>query len=117
MPGSEDPNQPLLKALQHPLRQSLLRHVAEASKSVSPAELAEETQEPLSTISYHVRVLVGVGALEPVAALPSRGSIKHLYRATALVRKAPSVLAMLGLPGPHDKPKNKTSRKKKPKGK
>lgn len=116
MPSSEDPNQALLKALQHPFRQSLLRRTAEAAKSVSPAELAEQTQEPLSTISYHVRVLVGAGALELGAALPSRGSIEHLYRATALVRKTPSVLAMLGLPGPHDKPKKNGPRKKKPKG-
>src|SRR5690349_20736469 len=112
MPNSEDPNQALLRTLQHPFLQSLLRHAAEASTSVSPAELAEQTQEPLAAISYHVRVLVGVGAVELVAALPSRGSIEHLYRATALVRKTPSVLAILGLPGPHDKPKNKRPGKK-----
>lgn len=48
---------------------------------LSPRELAEGLAEPLSTVSYHVRVLTACGALELVGTRPVRGSTQHFYRA------------------------------------
>lgn len=59
MPG--DPNQALLKALQHPLRRSLLRRYIETEEMLSPKQLALLTRKPLSNVSYHVRELARCG--------------------------------------------------------
>jgi hypothetical protein len=114
-PKSEDPNQGLLKALQHPFRRALLRQFVEASEKVSPVDLAKLTQEPLSYVSYHVRVLVGFGALELIDQQPSGGSIKHFYRPTALVKETLWVLAALDISTlEQPKRRKRVQRRKKP---
>jgi DNA-binding transcriptional ArsR family regulator len=71
----------LLTALGHPLRRRILREMTRAEKS-SPRELAEALSEPLSNVSYHVRVLADCEALTLVGTRPVRGSTQHFYRAT-----------------------------------
>lgn len=71
----------LLTALGHPLRRRILREMARAEKA-SPRELAEALAEPLSNVSYHVRVLADCDALKLVGTRPVRGSTQHFYRAT-----------------------------------
>lgn len=71
----------LLTALGHPLRRQILREMSRVDRS-SPRELAESLTEPLSNVSYHVRVLADCGALELVATRPVRGSTQHFYRAS-----------------------------------
>lgn len=99
MAASGEVQQRLLRALHHPFRRSLLRRYVEASEPLSPKDLADLTQEPLTNISYHVRVLAGFDAVELAAEKPSRGSVQHFYRPTAVVRETPWVLANLGLRG------------------
>ncbi len=96
-----DSEQALLNALRHPLRRALLRRYieSEAAYGLSPKELALAEKHPLSNVSYHVRVLAGIGAVEIVSEKKSRGSVEHFYEATSLVRNRPWVLAALGMDG------------------
>lgn len=92
-------DQPLLEALGHPLRRRLLRRYVEAGGELSPIELAHLENEPLSNVSYHVRVLRDKGALEVAGSRAVRGSLQHFYRPAELVTATPWVLATLGLEG------------------
>ncbi|MBN9621966.1 MAG: helix-turn-helix transcriptional regulator [Actinobacteria bacterium] len=86
----------LLVALRHDLRRRILRAMAEEDP-VSPRRLAEVLHEPLSNVSYHVRVLADdCGAIELVDTRPVRGSMQHFY--SSLVEE-PWALAALGLDG------------------
>jgi DNA-binding transcriptional ArsR family regulator len=69
----------LMKALAHPLRQQLL--IALSERVASPSELAEELNEPLGNVSYHVRMLVDLGCIELVSTTPRRGALEHHYKA------------------------------------
>lgn len=51
-----------------------------AERTMSPKELADELRAPLSDVSYHVRVLRDLGAIELVATEPVRGAVAHYYR-------------------------------------
>jgi DNA-binding transcriptional ArsR family regulator len=68
----------LLTALGHPLRRRILR--AMDGEATSPGKLSERIDEPLSTVSYHVRVLNRCGALHQVRKQPVRGAVEHFYR-------------------------------------
>jgi DNA-binding transcriptional ArsR family regulator len=94
-----DPYQALLDALRHPLRRNLLRRYVESKETLSPSELARLERKPLSSVSYHVRVLADRGALEIVREAPVRGSVAHFYKATPLAREARWVMTTLGLEG------------------
>lgn len=82
----------LLLALGHPLRRDVLREMA-GKKAISPREISTALQQPLSNVSYHVRVLAECGAISLVNTKPVRGSIQHFYR-TAI--KAPWARHVLG---------------------
>ena len=77
-PSVVDPR--MMKALSHPIRQQILlilnREVA------SPNQIAGEIGESLGTVSYHVKTLVDLGAIELVRTKPVRGALEHFYRAT-----------------------------------
>lgn len=83
----------LLTALGHPLRREILRAMAD-DKPVSPRELSEALGQPLSNVSYHVRVLVQSEAVTLVRTKPTRGSIQHFYRNSV---QAPWARQVLGL--------------------
>jgi len=69
----------LAKALAHPLRVQLL---AQLNQDVaSPNELAKRLGEPLTNVSYHVRMLHDLGCIELVDTEPRRGALEHYYRA------------------------------------
>jgi DNA-binding transcriptional ArsR family regulator len=70
----------LLAALRHPLRRRILQAMQDGDP-ISPRELATNLAQPLSNVSYHVRVLVGCGVLELVRTRQVRGSMQHFYRA------------------------------------
>jgi DNA-binding transcriptional ArsR family regulator len=70
----------IVKALGHPLRQRLLSRLNETV--ASPSELADEFGERLPNVSYHVRILADLGAIELVRTTPRRGAVEHHYRAT-----------------------------------
>ena len=69
----------LVKVLAHPLRHKIL--VVLNEKTASPKELADELDERLGNVSYHVRVLADLGCVELVATTPRRGAVEHHYRA------------------------------------
>lgn len=69
----------LAKALAHPLRVQLLAALNEGV--ASPNELAKRLGEPLTNVSYHVRMLHDLGCIELVQTEPRRGALEHYYRA------------------------------------
>lgn len=100
---ADDPhaiNNALVAALNHPTRRELLKLYLENDAALSPKELADLTGQKLTTISYHVRVLADKNAIELAEEEPVRGSVAHFYRATALTRGTPWVLASLDLESP-----------------
>jgi len=69
----------MAKALAHPLRVQLLTALNEGV--ASPNELAKRLSEPLTNVSYHVRMLHDLGCIELVETEPRRGALEHYYRA------------------------------------
>jgi hypothetical protein len=69
-----------IKAMNHPLRATLLRILVE--RTSSPAEMARELEEDLSNVSYHTKQLVELECAELVSTRPVRGALEHFYRAT-----------------------------------
>jgi DNA-binding transcriptional ArsR family regulator len=83
----------LLVALRHPLRRDILRKMA-GKKAISPCEVATILDQPLSNVSYHVRVLADCAAISLVRTEPVRGSMQHFY---CLTIEAPWARQILGL--------------------
>jgi DNA-binding transcriptional ArsR family regulator len=80
--GPQDPgelDEGLLKAISHPLRHRLLSMLD--GRTASPNELARELGMPLGRVSYHIRLLADLGAIELVDTQPRRGALEHYYRA------------------------------------
>jgi DNA-binding transcriptional ArsR family regulator len=69
----------LLAALNHPVRRRILR-AFDGEETISPIELANRIDVPLTTVSYHVRILAGQRALKLVRTRPARGAVEHFYR-------------------------------------
>lgn len=64
----------------HPLTVACFMRLSELT--ASPAELALFFGEDITKVSYHVRKLAKLGAIEEVASRPVRGATEHFYRAT-----------------------------------
>src|SRR3954469_11178332 len=82
MEGPQEPGElddALLKAISHPLRHRLLGMLD--GRVASPNELARELGLPLGRVSYHIRRLHALGAIELVNTEPRRGALEHYYRA------------------------------------
>jgi DNA-binding transcriptional ArsR family regulator len=84
----------LLVALGHELRRKILRAMFDERGVISPRRLAEMLKEPLSNVSYHVRVLADCAAVALVETEPVRGSMQHFY---APAVEEPWALAVLGV--------------------
>lgn len=74
------PTPEFFKAVAHPLRRRIL--LAFNENVTSPSRVADELGEPIGRVSHHVRVLVRLGAIEPVRTRHRRGAVEHFYRAT-----------------------------------
>ena len=72
--------QQLAKALAHPLRVRILSSLHKGISS--PNQLAQELNEPLGNVSYHVKTLLEYDCVELVKTEPRRGAVEHFYRAT-----------------------------------
>lgn len=70
----------VVRALSHPLRLRLLEEITDAGE-ISPAALARRLDQPLATVSHHVRMLRDLGFLELTHTRPRRGAVEHFYRA------------------------------------
>jgi DNA-binding transcriptional ArsR family regulator len=71
----------IVKAISHPIRHRVL--VLLNDRIASPNEIANEIGESLGRVSYHVRQLAEVGAIELVKTEPRRGAVEHFYRAVS----------------------------------
>ncbi len=92
-------------ALAHPLRRQILRLMIKQSKEMSPSDLAEELNEQLSALSYHVRVLAECDAVKLKRTKQVRGSTEHFYRPAIKLE-----WARLALAAPEPRPKKKRRR-------
>ena len=90
--GGGDKANDLFTALAHPLRRRILRRMIGGGREISPRDLATELDEPLSALSYHVRVLAECGAVRLVRTKQIRGSTQHFYRAAVRTRWARTAL-------------------------
>jgi len=97
----------LLVALRHPLRRDILRAMA-GKKAISPREIATALSQPLSNVSYHVRVLAECAAVSLVSTKPVRGSMQHFYRNSI---EAPWARQVLGLDEKGDGPAGESPNK------
>jgi DNA-binding transcriptional ArsR family regulator len=76
-PG-DGPGTTLTAIVGHPLRARCLAMLAEAT--MSPKEIADRLGAELDDVSYHVRTLKRLGAVELIAQEPVRGAVRHVYR-------------------------------------
>jgi DNA-binding transcriptional ArsR family regulator len=72
-------DQRIMKALSHPLRVRMLTLLSQ--KVASPSELADELDEPLGNVSYHMRFLADLNMVKLVRTEPRRGAVEHYYEA------------------------------------
>jgi DNA-binding transcriptional ArsR family regulator len=81
MPPAKEPaiDQRIMKALSHPLRVRMLTLLNQ--RVSSPSELAEELDEPLGNVSYHMRFLADLNMVKLVRTEPRRGAVEHYYEA------------------------------------
>ncbi len=88
-----------LKALGHEMRRAIMEvFVGKGDDTpISPREVSGVLQQPLSNVSYHVRVLADCEAITLVATRPVRGSMQHFYRPSAKFIGLPWVASVLGL--------------------
>jgi DNA-binding transcriptional ArsR family regulator len=80
MASSPPLDEGLIKALAHPLRWRIVESLVERGEA-SPVELARLLDQPLATVSHHVRVLRDLGSIELTRTEQRRGAIEHYYRA------------------------------------
>lgn len=75
----------LVPHLVHPLKVAIIEAMSWIDEPISPRELDHVFGEEfgVSLVSYHVRVLVDVGALEKVRQKAVRGALQTFYVLTA----------------------------------
>jgi predicted ArsR family transcriptional regulator len=78
---STAPIESLAAIVTHPLRRRIWYAMAE-QRPISPRELADELNEPVNDVAYHVRVLRDTGVIELAGTRPVRGATQHFYRTT-----------------------------------
>lgn len=71
----------LARATAHPLRVSILEILGiDGGRVLSPSDLSQELQIPLSNTNYHVTELAKAGLIELVRERQVRGATEHFYR-------------------------------------
>jgi hypothetical protein len=78
--NANDVEQVVAKAFAHPLRVQILIILNE--RVASPNLLAQELDQSLNLVAYHVRVLEKYDCIELVDTKQRRGATEHFYRAT-----------------------------------
>jgi predicted ArsR family transcriptional regulator len=74
----------LARATAHPLRISILEILGmDGGRTLSPSDLCQELQIPLSNTNYHVTELAKAGLIEMVRQRQVRGATEHFYRIPA----------------------------------
>ncbi len=71
----------LARATAHPLRISILEILGlDGGRTLSPSDLSQELQIPLSNTNYHVTELAKAGLIELIGQRQVRGATEHFYR-------------------------------------
>lgn len=71
----------LARATAHPLRISIMEILGmDGGRTLSPSELRQELQIPLSNTNYHVTELAKSGLIELSRERQVRGATEHFYR-------------------------------------
>jgi len=79
----------LARATAHPLRISILEILGiDGGRVLSPSELSNELQIPLSNTNYHVTELAKSNLIELVRERQVRGATEHFYRLPAVAADA-----------------------------
>src|SRR5215510_3582303 len=74
----------LARATAHPLRVSILEILGiDGGRTLSPSDLCQELQIPLSNTNYHVTELAKAGLIVLVHQRQVRGATEHFYRLPA----------------------------------
>jgi hypothetical protein len=74
----------LARSTAHPLRISVLEILGmDGGRTLSPSELSQELQIPLSNTNYHVTELAKAGLIELTRQRQVRGATEHFYRIPA----------------------------------
>lgn len=74
----------LARATAHPLRISILEILGmDGGRTLSPSELSQELQIPLSNTNYHVTELAKAELIELASQRQVRGATEHFYRIPA----------------------------------
>ncbi len=94
-PSPEDALARVGRAFSHPLRIRIVLSLADMNES-SPMELAERVSAPLGTVSYHVRYLADLGAIELQRMVPRRGALQHYYSLAPVIRTVLPLVRELG---------------------
>jgi DNA-binding transcriptional ArsR family regulator len=84
-PSPEDALARVGRAFSHPLRIRIVLALADADEA-SPLDLAARVEAPLGTVSYHVRYLSDLGAIELRRMVPRRGALQHYYTLAPAIR-------------------------------
>jgi DNA-binding transcriptional ArsR family regulator len=72
--------EPLARATAHPLRVSILEILGiDGGRVLSPSDLSQELQIPLSNTNYHVTELAKAGLIVLVRQRAVRGATEHFY--------------------------------------
>lgn len=80
----------LARATAHPLRISILEILGlDGGRTLSPSDLSQELQIPLSNTNYHVTELAKAGLIELVGQRQVRGATEHFYRIPEAPKMAP----------------------------
>jgi DNA-binding transcriptional ArsR family regulator len=78
----------LARATAHPLRISILEILGmEGGRTLSPSELSQELQIPLSNTNYHVTELAKAKLIELARQRQVRGATEHFYRIPAAAQE------------------------------
>jgi DNA-binding transcriptional ArsR family regulator len=85
------------RAFAHELRIRIVLVLAEEHEA-SPISIATRLQEPLSNVSYHVRYLAQLGAIELQRMEPRRGALEHFYSLVPAIRLALPLIRQVGRP-------------------
>jgi DNA-binding transcriptional ArsR family regulator len=87
----------LARATAHPLRVSILEILGiGGGRILSPSDLCQELQIPLSNTNYHVTELAKAGLIELVHQRQVRGATEHFYKLPAAPSADPGALVKGG---------------------
>jgi predicted ArsR family transcriptional regulator len=80
----------LARATAHPLRISILEILGmDGGRTLSPSELSQELQIPLSNTNYHVTELAKSKLIQLARQRPVRGATEHFYRIPVRAQAVP----------------------------